>query len=84
MCRLKMKNYIRELRKKYNHTNTKKPQLLLHEHREMDYFANNQYTPNANDSTKLNEKVIKRVQGIVGTLFYYTRAVNTKILVSLR
>ena len=78
-----MQNYIREFRKKYNHPNTKKPQLSLHKHCKIDYCAKTQYTPNADDRTKLGEKFIKRVQGIVGALFYYTRAVDTKLLVSL-
>ena len=36
------------------------------------------------DSPPLNEKGIKRVQGIVGELLYTGRAVNNKLLVALR
>ena len=39
--------------------------------------------PNADDSTKLDDKGIKWVHWIVGALLYYARAVNTKLLVSL-
>ena len=35
-------------------------------------------------STPLNDKVIKRVQGIVGALLYVVIAVNNKLLLSLR
>ena len=34
-------------------------------------------------SPLLNEKVIKRIQGIVGDLLYVGRAVNNKLLVTL-
>ena len=79
-----MDNYIRELCEKYNQPNPKKFQLSLNRHQEINYGAKTQYTPNVDDSTKLDDKDINCVQGIVDALLYYEIAVNTKLLVSLR
>ena len=54
-----------------------KPQLLPHKHHKINYGAKTQYTPNVDNSTKLDEKSIKRVQGSVGDMLHYERAVNT-------
>ena len=78
-----MENYIKELRSKYYYPNPKKPHLSLHKHSKINYGTKTQYMPNADDSTKLDDKVIKRVQITVGALLYYSRDVNIKILVSL-
>ena len=79
-----MNNYIREHRKKYDHPDPKKPYFSPHKHCKIDYDAKTQYTPNVDDSTKLDDKGIKQVQCIMGNILYYARAVNTKLLVSLR
>ena len=56
----------------------------MHKHREINYGAKTQYNTNADNSNKLDNKGIKRIQSIMVTLLYYARAVNTKLLVSLR
>ena len=38
---------------------------------------------NANNSTKIYDKVVKCVQSTVDALLQYVRAINTKLLVSL-
>ena len=81
--RLTMDYYIKKLCVKYNYPNPKKPQLSPHKHHKINYVAKTQYTSNANDSTKIYNKGIKRVQIIVGAMLYYSIAFNAKLLVSL-
>ena len=47
------------------------------------YGANKQFTPNEDIIPNLNQSGIGRVQGIVGALLYYERAVDKKILMEL-
>ena len=82
-CRLSMKGYIQELRVKYGHATPAKPQHAPHKHREIVYGAKTQMSPDEDTSAKLDATGIKRVQGIVGSLLYYARAVDNKLLVAL-
>ncbi len=82
-CRISMNNYINTLLIKYNHPRPKKPQHALHAHREIAYGAKEQLIPDADTSPSLNEDGVKRVQGIVGSLLYYARAVDNKLLATL-
>ena len=61
----------------------KKPQYSPHKHRPIDYGATQQVVQPTNTSPLLNEKGIKRIQGIVVALLYVGRAVNNKLLVAL-
>ena len=45
---------------------TKKPQLSPHKHRPIDYGATQQLVQPTDTIPPLNEKGIKRIQGIVG------------------
>ena len=63
--------------------NLKKPQLSPHKHRPIHYGATQQLVQPTDTSKPLNEKGIKRIQGIVGALLYVVRAVNNKLLVAL-
>ena len=54
-----------------------------HKHRPIDYGATKQLVQPTDTSKTLNEKVIKRIQGIVGALLSVVRAVNNKLLVAL-
>ena len=63
--------------------NLKKPQFSPHKHRPIDYGATQQSVKPTDTSKPLNEKVIKRIQGIVGALLYVVREVNNKLLVAL-
>ena len=78
-----MDGYILDLRNKYQHMNPKKPQYSPHKHRPIDYGATKQLVQPTNTSPLLNKKVIKRIQGIVGSLLYVGRAVNNKLLLAL-
>ena len=62
---------------------SKKPQLSPHKQHPIDYGATQQLVKPTDTSKPLNEKGIKRIQGIVGALLYVGRAVNNKLLVAL-
>ena len=49
----------------------KKPQYSPQKHRPIDYGATQQLVQPTNKSLLLNEKGIKRIQGIVGALLYW-------------
>ena len=61
----------------------RKPQLSLHKYREVIYGANEKLAPEDYTTPPLDSQGTKRVQGIVGALLYYTRAVDNKLLVGL-
>ena len=72
-----------EIRKKYGNLTPKKPQYSPHKHRPLDYGARQKILKPTATSPPLNDKGIKRVQGVFGDLLYVGRTVNNKILVSL-
>ena len=78
-----MKGYITKVLLKYGHPIPNKPQLSPHKHREVIYGAKEQLAPEDDTFPPLDSQGTKRVQGIVGALLYYARAVEKKILVSL-
>ena len=82
-CRISMKGYIAKVLLKYGHPIPKKPQLSPHKHHEMIYGAKEKLAPKDDTTPPLDSQDTKRVQGIVGTLLYYDRAVDNKLLVSL-
>jgi len=82
-CRLTMNAYIADVLLKYGHTKPDKPQHAPHKHREIVYGAKTQLIPDADTSEPLDVAGIKRIQGIVGSLLYYARAVDNKLLVAL-
>ena len=61
----------------------KKSQYSPQKHRPIDYGATQQLVQPTNTSPLLNEKGIKRIQGIVGALLYVGMAVNKKLLLAL-
>ena len=56
---------------------------MPHKQRPIDYGAQHQIVQLINTSPPLNDKGIKRIQGIVGDLLYVGIEVNNKILVAL-
>ena len=82
-CRATMDGYILDLRKKIQYMQPKNHQLSPHKHRPIDCGATQQLVQPTDTSPPLNEKGIKRIQGIVRALLYVRRAVNNKLLVSL-
>lgn len=81
--RIYMDGYIDRVREKYGHKRPSKPQLSPHKHREINYGASSQLAHVDADSPALPESGVKRVQGVVGALLYYARAVDNKLLVAL-
>ena len=82
-CRLTMNGYIDEVLLKYNHKRPTKPQHAPHAHREIVFGAKTQLAPEDDNSPPLNPAGIKQIQGIVGSLLYYARAVDNKLLATL-
>jgi hypothetical protein len=82
-CRLTMDTYISALLLKYDHPRPRKPQHAPHKHREIIYGAKEHLLPDDDTSPPLDTAGIKRIQGIVGSLLYYARAVDNKLLVAL-
>lgn len=70
MCRLSIKNYIRNLLTKYGHPLLKKPQLSPHRHVEINYGAKAQYVNDTPASSPISPTLTKRVQQIVGSLLF--------------
>lgn len=82
-CCLSMKGYIDEMLLKYDHPQPCKPQHSPHAHREIIYGAKEQLVPDADTSKPNDDAGIKRIQGIIGSLLYYARAVDNKLLATL-
>ena len=78
-----MKDYIHKVLLKYNHPVPKKPQLSPHKQQEISYGNKEQLVPEEDTSPPLDSQGTKRIQGIVGALLYYARAVDNKLLVGL-
>ena len=82
-CRLTMNGYISDILTKYGHPKPSTPQHAPHKHREIIYGSKSQLEPESDSSPRLSEDGIKRIQGIVGSLLYYARAVDNKLLATL-
>ena len=82
-CRLSMTEYINDVLVKYNHPQPPKPQHAPHAHRAITYGAKEQLLPDDDTSPPLDTAGIKRIQGIIGSLLYYARAVDNKLLATL-
>ena len=78
-----MDGYITRVLLKYGKPRPSKPQRSPHKHREVIYGAKEQLTPEDDTTPPLDIQGTKRVQGIVGALLYYARAVDNKLLVGL-
>ena len=78
-----MDGFITKLILKYGHPCPSKPQLSPHKHRKVIYGAKEQLTPEDDTSQPLDNQGIKRVQGIVGAILYYDRAMENKSLVRI-
>ena len=78
-----MKGYINEMLLKYDHPRLCKPQHAPHAHHKITYGAKEQLIPDADTSQPLDETGIKCIKGIIGSLLYYARAVDNKLLTTL-
>ena len=75
-----MDGNITNVRTRFSHPDPKKSEHLPHKHKAITYGAKEQYTDTEiNTSPMLDAIGIKKVQGIIGALLYYARAVDKKI-----
>ena len=77
-----MPGYIEKVLKKYNHPTPSKPEYSPHEHVEPIYGAKQQITP-INASPPLDLTGIRRIQGIVGSILFYARAIDNTMLTAV-
>jgi hypothetical protein len=83
-CRTTMVGYITDVSTRFGHPDSIKPEHSPHQHREIIYGANEQYTNNDIDtSPPLDKAGIKWCQGVIGALLYYARAVDNKLQMTL-
>ena len=78
-----MNGYIDKLIMKYGNPQTRKPQFLRHQHREVTHGAKEELTLEEDTGPPLDNKDTKSIQGILGVLLYYAIAVDNKLLVIL-
>ncbi len=80
---ISMPNYIKKKLQEYNHVLPKKTQYCPYLPIPKQFGTEAQRPLPPNDSPSLNEKGIKRVQQMVGSILYYARAVDMTVLVAL-
>jgi hypothetical protein len=83
-CQATMKGYITEVQARCGHPTPTKPVHSPHLHREIIYGAKEQYaTSNIDTTPPLNAAGIKWYQGVIGSLLFYARAVDNKLLMTI-
>ena len=82
-CRISMPGYIDNMLIKFKHPRPSKPRLSPHACLPIAYGATTQFAPDDDASAILPEDRKRRIQEIVGSLLYYARAVDNKLLVAL-
>ena len=82
-CRLSMKGYIEALLNNFGRSKPNKPQLTPHKYREITYGANQQLTQAEYTRPALDDKCIRCMKAIFGSLLYYACAVENKIIFGL-
>ena len=80
---ISMKHFVIKTLRQLQHIFSSKPQYAPHSWTVPNYGINRQYAKPADTSPLLDKSGITRVQSIVGFFFYYGRAINNTILVSL-
>ena len=78
-----MEGYIADVLLKYNHPLPRKPQHAPNAYRPIIYGVVDQLLPDKDTSPPLPPEGVKCIQGIIGSLLYYARAVNNKLLTTL-
>ena len=78
-----MPGYIFNVCTRYKHSMLTNRQLSLHKHCKIIFGQTTQLTHVDPYSPPLSTEGIKRIQGIIGTLLYYARAVDNKLLATL-
>lgn len=82
-CRISMDGYIKNLLIKFKHPRPTKPCLSPYKCAPITYGAKIQLAPATGASQLLDDDRKHRIQEIVGSLLYYARAVDNKLLVAL-
>jgi hypothetical protein len=82
-CRISMPGYISTLLLKFKHPQPAKPRLSPYKCLPFSYGAKSHSTPDPDSSELLDASCKHCVQEIVGSLLYYARLVNNKLLVAL-
>ncbi len=82
-CHLSMPGYILNVCTRYKHLMPTKRQLSPHKHCEIIFGQTTQLTLVDPYSPPLSTEGVKRIQGIIGALLYYARAVDYKLLATL-
>jgi hypothetical protein len=82
-CRISMPGYIDNLLLKFKHPQPVKPRLSPHACMLIAYGAKTQLMPQHDTSELLSVDRKRRIQEIIGSLLYYARAVDNKLLVAL-
>jgi hypothetical protein len=82
-CRLSMPGYINNLLIKFKHPCPCKPQFSPYKCLPISYGAKTQLTPESDTTELLDDSCKHCIHKIVGSLLYYARAVDNKLLVAL-
>jgi hypothetical protein len=82
-CRLSMPMYIDNLLLKFKHPCPLKPQPSPYTCLHISYGTKTQFSPDEDISELLDDARKHRIQEIIGSLLYYARAVDNKLLVAL-
>ena len=82
-CQISMPGYIAATLNKFKHIGPAQPQHSPHRFTAPQYGTKVQMTDPPDTSPRLPDPAIQRIQQIVGTLLYYSRAVNNTLLVAL-
>ena len=80
---ISMPGYIAKALKRFNHKAPKKMQHQPHPHIPPQYGKQIEYAPIADTGPRLNKKQRKFIQEVTRTFFYYSRAVNRPMLITL-
>ena len=78
-----MSYYMRKALDRFQHPNPKRPQYAPHCWSVPAYGKILQMAPDPNESNLLDKKSTKRIKSIVGTMIYYARSVDPKMLRSI-
>ena len=78
-----MNGYVQSILDSYHHAPPNKPQLYTHPKTEISYTSTVQYPSETYSRPPLNALGIKQVQVIIGSLLYYARDIENKLIVSL-
>jgi hypothetical protein len=75
--------YINNLLIKFKHPRPRKPQFSPYKNLPISYGAKTQLTPESDTTDLLDDSCKHRIHKIFGSLLYYARAVDNKLLVAL-